>query len=91
MAINTQQIVFNEIMEKINLSQSQLAMWMSLDNTKSTRNSVRRKSKGIVGITKTDIGLLRAIECLHDLGFDVRHVAFDDDLALKEPLRKRTD
>ena len=81
--------LFNELILKMELTQSQLARWMSQENTKSARESIRKKLKGINGVTKTDIGLLRAVEYLYDLGYDVANVEFNENLEISSPLKLR--
>lgn len=81
--------LFNELVQKMELKQSQLARWMSQENSKSARESIRKKSKGINGVTKTDIGLLRAVEYLYDLGYDVANVEFNESMAISSPLKLR--
>lgn len=83
--------LFNELVQKMELTQSQLANWMSQENTKSARESIRKKRKGINGVTKTDIGLLRAVEYLYDLGYDVANVQFNENLEISSPLMLRQE
>ncbi len=83
--------LFNELVQKMELTQSQLANWMSQENTKSARESIRKKRKGINGVTKTDIGLLRAVEYLYDLGYDVANVEFNENLEISSPLMLRQE
>lgn len=82
--------LFNSLVKKMGLSQGDLAFWMSQENTPATRNSVSRKMLGKCGVTKTDIGLIRALELLHDQGFSVRQPKIGKDGTLLEQLPLRT-
>ena len=86
----SKQVIFCELIEKMELTQPQLSRWMTQKNSKAGREAVRKKSKAIIGVTQTDIGLLRAIEYLFDLGFDVSVVEFDENLEIAQPLPKRS-
>ena len=79
--------LFVSTIEKLELSQGHLAKWMSLKDTKQTRESVSRKVRGKVGVTAKDIAFIKMLELLAK-SFDLKSVVFSEDGEIKQLKKK---
>lgn len=70
--------LFNDTIKKLSLSQGHVARWMSLKNTKQTRESVSRKVRGQVGVTPKDVALVKMLELLDQHHYDLTSVEFSE-------------
>lgn len=70
--------LFTATIEKLGLSQGHLARWMSLKDTKQTRESVSRKVRGKVGVTAKDVALIQMLGLLGEQ-YDLKSVEFSED------------
>lgn len=64
------------LIEELGLSQGTLAIWLSLENTKQTRESVSRKVRGAVGVTPKDIAMLSLLARLKKDGYDLKSIEY---------------
>lgn len=84
----SRQKLFVSTIEKLDLSQGQVAKWMALKDTKQTRESVSRKVRGAVGTTPKDIAFIQMLELLNEF-YDVKTVEFSDDGEITRLERKQ--
>lgn len=69
--------LFVSTIERLELSQGHIAKWMSLKDTKQTRESVSRKVRGKVGITAKDVAFIQMLDLLAE-SYDLKSVVFSE-------------
>jgi hypothetical protein len=82
--------VFVTTIERLGISQGHVAKWMSLKDTKQTRESVSRKVRGKVGVTAKDVALIQMLELLSE-SYDLKSVVFSDDGEIIQLNRSSSD
>lgn len=75
--------LFVSTIERLGLSQGHLAKWMSLKDTKQTRESVSRKVRGKVGVTAKDVAFIQMLDLLAK-SYDLKSVVFSEDGEIKQ-------
>lgn len=69
--------LFVSTIERLELSQGHIAKWMSLKDTKQTRESVSRKVRGKVGVTAKDVAFIQMLDLLAE-SYDLKSVVFSE-------------
>lgn len=80
--------LFLATIERLELSQGHLARWMSLEDTKQTRESVSRKVRGKVGVTAKDVAFIQMLEMLSKT-YDLKTGEFSENGEIKNLKRKQ--
>ncbi|MFA0809345.1 hypothetical protein [Microbulbifer epialgicus] len=70
--------LFDGTIKKLGLSQGHVAKWMSLKDTKQTRENVSRKVRGSVGTTAKDVALIQMLDLLSEF-YELKTVKFSED------------
>lgn len=70
--------IFSAGLGELELSQGQMAVWLALKNTKTTREAVRKKCRGET-VTPKDIALMSLLRLLKGLGYDLGKVVMSED------------
>jgi hypothetical protein len=75
--------LFVATFEKLDLSHGHLAKWMSLEDTKQTRESVRRKLCGKVTVTVKDVAFIQMLDLMAK-NYDLKSVVFSENGKIKQ-------